>query len=202
MNCRGKSKRIQIVKNYFVEPLAHIKLLNGVTIESDAGGDIVDTYYIFKCKNKNTNVERFICCGTPTAKHLCELTGNNLPPLFNPLKQTHITNSITNNKTSKGVNLAWNPMRKQLYNATMLLISKWNAKPNTPLFFIKSELELYPNYEPLLKYIKSINTILKNSGNTMMGIINELKENNNLKDFEFDLLINTLKKYNIEQYFE
>lgn len=35
MNCRGKQTREQIVKNYQVIPVAHIKLLAGQTKRSD-----------------------------------------------------------------------------------------------------------------------------------------------------------------------
>ncbi|MGN1457367.1 MAG: hypothetical protein ACI4XP_05360 [Acutalibacteraceae bacterium] len=205
MNCRGKNRRIQIVSEYDIIPIAHMKLLNGKTIPSDAGGDITDTYYIFKCTNKQSGEEEIIYCGTPTAKELCKMIGKKPPILFNPLKSdcisSHNVDAFENNKPDSNAQ-KWNPTRKQLYNATMLIISDWDAKPNTPLFFIKSELETHIDTEPALKLIKSINTILKNSRNTIRKIISKLEKNNDLKEFKFDLIVEKLQKLHIEQFFE
>lgn len=203
MNCRGHNKRKVIVENYFVKPVAHIKLLNGQTIQSDAGSDIEDSYFIFECVSKSSGEKKYINCGRPTANDFCDLIGAKLPPIFNPLK-TNVISEPKGNKTISTNNITsnWNPVRKQLYNATMLLICAWNAVPNTPLFNIKDELETYVTTEPYFSRIKSINTILSKKGITMRDIIDDLSKNNNLRNYKFDLLIDKLKEKQIKQYFE
>ena len=84
----------------------------------------------------------------------------------------------------------------------MLLIAIFDAKPDTPLFVIKEELETYVDREPFLARIKAINTIISKTNKTMRDIIDELGKNNDLKSFSFDLLIPKLNEKNIEQYFE
>lgn len=60
VDCRGHDKRIEIVNNYDIKCVAHINLLQGVIIRSDAGRDIIKTYYLFTCKNRrNETVEKW-----------------------------------------------------------------------------------------------------------------------------------------------
>ena len=47
MDCRTQERREQIVNDYNVVPVAHVKLLTGQTKHSDAGQMINDKYYIF-----------------------------------------------------------------------------------------------------------------------------------------------------------
>lgn len=177
-------------------------MLNGKILPSDAGGDITDSYFIFLCTSKHDKHTELIYCGKSAASDLCNLSKNTLPSLFNPLlDEIEINNNHINNST---ITNHWDAERKQLYNATMLIISAWNASPDTPLFDIKEILEnpRYINLPPWLSNIKSINTILKNANTTMRSIINQLNENNTLRDFSFDLLIEHLQRENIEQFFE
>ncbi len=205
MDCRGHKKRKLIVQNYSVTPVAHIKLISGNKIISDAGGDISDSYFIFTCKSNVNNMEEVIYCGKPTAQDFCKMTNQELPKLFNPLivsnkfdnKHIQSNQQKSNNKPQK-----WNETRLQLYNATMLLITIFDAKPNTPLFSIKAELETYVTYEPYFSRIKAINTIIHKSNKTLRDILDELGQVNNLKEYSFDLLVSRLKEKNIQQYFE
>ena len=204
MDCRGHEKRLRIVQEYKIIPIAHIKLLNGKIISSDAGGDITDSYFMFNCISKTNNEREIIYCGKPTAIDFCNLTNQKLPDLFNPLKCTSVSGKLNKNniREAEMIDKKWNPMRKQLYNATMLLIAIFDAKPDTPLFVIKAELETYVDREPFLARIKAINTIISKTNKTMRDIIDELGKNNDLKSFSFDLLIQKLNEKNIEQYFE
>ena len=69
---------------------------------------------------------------------------------------------------------------------------------------IKRNLSIYKLSKPFFSYIKSVNTII---GNTKHGkftnIINYLtKNNNNLRNFPYELVLNELNNNNIEQHFE
>ena len=88
MNCHGHDTRVRIVENYNIRCTAHIRLLNGQVIRSDAERDITDTYYIFECVNKNddNDVDRIVC-GTGAARDLLQLANITAPPIFNMLHE-------------------------------------------------------------------------------------------------------------------
>lgn len=201
MNCRGPKERKRIVANYDVEPVAHIKLLNGQVIHSDAGGDITDRYFLFRCTENRTGRVKQICCGTPTAMDFSKLTGKGLPSIFNPLRVTGSDGGDGGGGKS-GVKPPWNPVRKQLYDATMLIIVAWNAKLDSVLYSIKEELEKDPEIEPCMGKIKSINTILRKGNTTMRQTLNRLGQKNDMKEYSFDLLIKKLEEVKVQQYFE
>ena len=52
MKCRGSKTRQRIVRDYEVQPEAHIKLLANQQKHSDAGATIEDEYYVFSAKHK------------------------------------------------------------------------------------------------------------------------------------------------------
>lgn len=202
MYCRGHNIRIEIVEQFEVIPLGRFKLLNGQTVISDAGNmDIIDEYTIFDCIDKN-NPEHHesIYCGKYVAEDLCSLSGCMLPPLFNPLK------TINKGGSSGGTAVqqdTWNKTRKQLYNCTLLLIMYFENSPNNrALFSIKRELEdpKFIGYYPK-KQIKSINTYLWKAGITFQFVLDKISQNNNLREFKYDLLIDYLNKLDIPQHF-
>ena len=84
MRCRGRETREQIVKDYRVVPVAHIRLLAGQTRRSDAEADIENEYYIFEAVDADGNKE-IIQCGMGAARHFLKLLNHGGVPLFNPL---------------------------------------------------------------------------------------------------------------------
>ena len=81
-SCRGKEKRIQLVKIYEIKPISHMILLNGQEKRSAAEDKITKEYYCFSYKKKNSNekTDTFIV-GIYVAKHFLELL--NYEPLPN-----------------------------------------------------------------------------------------------------------------------
>ncbi|MFR6065469.1 MAG: hypothetical protein ACLUH5_05415 [Eubacterium sp.] len=203
MNCRGNLTRVRIVNDYYVEPVAHLKLLNGQSKESDAGGKITDEYYIFKCTDKISKQTENIVCGSCAANHFFQLINKNKPPLFNPLinNQRHNGN---NGNDGNNANIKWNDAMLQLHNAIMLIMVIWNIDQiNGILLEIKNSTEKYYYKEPFESNIKSINTIIRNSfqGATLTDKINELRNNNNLRIYNFELLNVKLNNLGVQSYF-
>lgn len=202
LNCRGKETRIKLVNNYDIEPVAKFKLLNGQKKKSNAGNDITNIYYLFKHTKNNTDKVGYIYCGEEVAKHFSELTNRPLPALFNILvgdaeeRNINIDTTIHKPRVS-----SWNKERKQLYNAVMILFLYLDVKPNTPLFDIKEKLENYPGQQPYLSFIKSVNTIIKKLEKTIDEILDELKNDNNIREFDFSLLSRRLQDESIVEYF-
>ncbi len=194
MKCRGNDIRKKIVKEYYVEPVAHLKLLANQTKHSDAEATIEDEYYIFSAKRKKDGHEEIILCGMGAAKDFLKLLGHSGLSLFNPLKEDNSSTSIRNSNSSGIENdNEWNPVAKQLYNAIMLLITIWGTeKIGTPLFNLKKEVVKYKRCNPFDSKIKSLNTMIKNGGNgrTLTEIINYYGKYNKFKSniCEFNLL--------------
>lgn len=204
LNCRGENTRRDIVRDYIVTPIAHIRLLNGVVIRSDAEADVRDSYFIFKCVHRNTKDNRIIQCGRGAARDFFRLTNTTAPPIFNPLVNENDNgggdggNDINDHEENQ-----WNPATKQLYNAVMLIIICWNAKPNTALFDIQANLMKYYNRELPLFRAKQVNNILNNKKHptTIQDIINKLRENNNLREYHFNLVTELLENNDTPSFF-
>lgn len=195
MNCRGHKKRKSIVKNYTVKPEAHLKLLSGKTIESDAGGEIKNEYYLFSVKRKGNDGTDMIQCGMEAARDFLVLLGHPGLPLFNPLKsaESHLklsdTQAIVSDREIEQEK--WNETAKQLYHAIMWLFVLWEVKPNTPLFNIKDEVIQNNNIEPTKSIIKAVNTVIRNGGKgkKLTNMIDECKSNNEINDSKCDFTL-------------
>lgn len=201
MDCRGGTRRKEIVKDYDVVPIAHVKLLKGQTKKSDAGPEIDDQYYVFKATNKNDpNNVQVIQCGMRAARDFLSLSNRTSLPLFNPLivPVGHTVNNRQANPRNTSKEIKWDSIAEQLYNAIMWIIVVWNVspRPNSPLFKIKSELEAHPRLKPYDSKIKAVNTMIKNGnhGSTLSDSINDLKSDNDIRKTvcEFDLLTKQL----------
>lgn len=202
MNCHGHNRRVQIVANYNIRCIAHIQLLNGQTIRSDAERDITDTYYIFECVNKNnTNDIDRIVCGTHAARDLLQLANITAPPIFNMLHQI----GGGGNGGGAGANPnqidEWDDAAKQLYNAIMILITAWNLKPG-PMYDYLEKAKRYNRCAPYANRVNKINQIIHRHNTSLRDILNELAQNNNIRNYNFDLLENILHDDGIISYFE
>lgn len=203
MNCRGHDKRVEIVNNYDVKCEAHIKLLHGMTIRSDAERDIINTYYLFTCKNKKNETVEKICCGEGAGRDLLALANIEAPLIFNMLQEDNVgTGGDNGNHNSGGTNnRQWHPAAKQLYNAIMILITAWNMKPGR-IYEYKAQAEEYFYCAPFSNRVEKINKILQRNRTSMRKILDGLAEDNHLRDFRFDLLEAILHEAGIISYFE
>lgn len=76
-----------------------------------------------------------------------------------------------------------------------------NIKINSVIFDIKRKLEDSQYIEYFPKYqIKSVNTYLIKMNKTFEDIINALQKDNNLRDFNFDLVLEYMEKNEIPQH--
>lgn len=201
MYCRSHELRVQLCQEFDIKPIGRFKLLNGKIVVSDAGNkDITDEYVIFDCISKtNPNITDTIHCGVSVARDFCQLTGYSLPPLFDPLHHEGIAHNGDVNTSNRP---KWNPVRKQLYDIVLLIMTyQGNISKNSVLFEIKFKLEDpdYLAYYPK-NQIKSVNTYLNKMGKTFQNILDELSENNHLRNFNYDLVLDYMLKNKLEQH--
>lgn len=202
MKCRTQKVRKQIVSEYEIEPLVHLRLLNGQTKYSDAEAVLKDQYYIFECINKKNGNKEYIQCGISAAKELLSLAGKNAIDIFNPLLEGSTISALTTSG-GKVTTLKIDPAAKQLYNAIMLLIVAWNSPPDTKIYEIKKQVEKYIRFPPPVWRIKQINNIIAKDWKhrTMHQIIEDLKRENTIKLYKFDLLEKELEKEGEKSFF-
>lgn len=205
MDCRGGQRRQEIVRDYDIVPVAHVKLLKGQTKQSDAGPKIDDQYYVFKATSKNKSDDvQIIQCGVGAARDFLSLTNRKSLPLFNPLVMpaNHVVNNNQPNTRNSSKSIKWDPTAEQLHNAIMWIIIVWNTspRPNSPLFKIKSELERYPSCKPYGSKIKAVNTMIQNGnhGSTLTNSINRLKNSNNIRKTVCDFNLLTKQLHNLK----
>lgn len=199
MDCRGHDTRVNIVNEYNVTPIAHFPVYGDEVIRSDAGGDITDSYFLFDCVHKETGEKDGICCGEPTARDFAELLHVTLPRIDNPFREE----GLGGGENGGGVHdMRWEPMKRQLYNATMLFIMSLKGRRNDIAFKKIVVFRQESNIRPKLSEIKTINTLYRQYNRTAREVINNLAEEGRTKEYRFDLLTTALMERGIEQYFE
>ncbi|NHE25662.1 hypothetical protein G9V09_12975 [Staphylococcus aureus] len=211
MNLRGRDNRIKFVKEYDIKPISHQKLLNGQYKQSVGGSELKDRYYCFSYKTKGNKdeKEKTFICGYYIAEDLLQLTNQSKLPLFNPLKADIKPGSNPEvNNTTNGNNGAnqkkWNPLALQLSEAINLLISYINIPIDGALANIKLEVDTYYYSNPFKSKVKAVNTIIGKlvKDKTLTEMKEELAQKNQLREFDFSLLDEVIKGYNVESKFK
>ena len=175
MNLRGHENRLKFLAKYDVTPISHLKLLEGQKKDGE-GGILTDSYYCFSysLKGNSKKVLGTFNCGYHIAEDLLKLSNQDKLPLFNPFKVINEGN--------------------QLQGVT-------NIKE--PLSTIKYETDKYYYSEPYDRKIKAVNTIIGNLfDKKLVEKISEINVNQKIRKFDFSLLTNKIKKYNIQNNFE
>lgn len=201
--CRGHERRVRLCRDYEITPVAHLKLLAGQVFESCAGGIITDSYFRFHAvRNGNPDDKGDIICGYPTGCDFCDILGVEKPRLFNPLR-------VENGGGYGGAGTGGvpptprNPVMQQLSDAVMLLLAYLPYREDSPLSSIQEKISKYPNATPFTKYIRSVNTILKNNKLTMHDVLENIERRNGpVREFDFELLKQILSESGIVSYFD
>lgn len=204
--CRSSKVREQLVHEYNIKPIAHVRLLNGQKRKSCTKDLLTDSYYCFSYKAKeDSDIAGTFLCGTYAANHFLELI--QLPRLmvFDPLVSENVgTRKSNGTNRDRGLNDTWHPTAKQLFNAINLIVICWEQVPGGVLQKIKDEIEKNKNREPLPGQIKAINTIISRDrkNRTLQQMLDDLRRNNNMiRDFHFNLLNESLIKNKVEPSF-
>ena len=95
----------------------------------------------------------------------------------------------------------WDAAAKQLYNAIMILIIAWNLRPG-PIYNYLEEARRYRHCAPFANRVDKINQIIHRHGTSLRDILNQLAQNNNIRNYEFNLLEDILHNDGIVSYFE
>ncbi len=131
------------------------------------------------------------------------MTNQESPSIFDPLK-TFGTENQGNSGRGEGVKPEqWNETARQLYNAIQWLIICWDIIPRAWMLDIRDNVVKLKKEEPSLRQIKSINTMISRDfkKRTLTEMINGLRESNDIKRYDFNLLTSKLEKEGSKSYF-
>lgn len=180
-DCRGEKTREQLVHDFEIIPLAHVRLLNGQTKESCAGPTLDREYYVFSYQNyaEQADVGTFVC-GITVANDFINLIQRQNPavnrlPLFDPLAglgQVGNANNAGRAGAGRGAQQVanWNSIAKELYDAIGMICLMWNLdNVSGALESVLFNLVSNPTQVPDNSDIRSINTIISNHFNINVG---------------------------------
>ncbi|SGY86691.1 hypothetical protein [Moritella viscosa] len=200
MQCRGEDSRKRIVDKYNLNTVAHVQLLAGQDKLSCTNITLTDTYYCFSYEAKEEKDSGSFFCGSYAANHFLELTGLDPLPLFNPLVAQNSGRSGGHGGNPQQGRQAWDDTAKQLYNAINLLVVSWDIAPGGVIAKIKDKVSSNYHRAPYDSEIKAINTIISKDprGRNLQEMIDELRNRNNIRIFNFDLLNTVLESKDIQ----
>lgn len=204
LDCYGEKNRESIVDEYNLELLIYAKLLNGKIKHSDARDKLTDKYYEFLCTHKeNENIQKIITCGSGAGEHLIKLAKLKKTKIFNPLVGQGNGAHGGGGNGSDTSKRTWNPLAKELYNAIRWLICCWDIIPYGKLLDIKKALEDYYYNEPFPSKIIYVNNVLSKDkrGRALTEMINEFRNDNNIREYNFNLINAKLEELNISSFF-
>ena len=180
-DCRGETTRVQLVHDFEIVPLAHVRLLNGQTKESCAGPTLDREYYVFSYQSyaDQADAGTFVC-GITVANDFINLIQRQNPavnrlPLFDPLAglgQVGNANNVGRAGAGRGVQQVpnWNPIAKELYDAIGMICIMWNLNNvSGALKSVLFKLIENPMRIPRNSDILSINTIISRKFNIDVG---------------------------------
>ena len=202
MNCFGEQKRTHIVKNYEVKPIAHVKLINGQEKTSCTQQKLSDSYYCFEYVSRTDIDDKgTFFCGSHAANDFLQKASIQPLPLFNPLASPESGRSVST--IGVGGSDQWNPLSKQLNEAINMIVVCWDIVPKGPLADIQSNLVRYKSSEPFPSRVKAVNTVLSydKQGRTLQQMINQLRQKDRVRQFNFNLLNDILASQNVISHF-
>ena len=188
MKCRGTESRKRILENYKIHPIAHVKLLSGQKKLSCTSDTLTDSYYCFDYVSRNDSSDKgTFYCGSHAASDFLKLAKLSPLPLFNPLSASGEGGT---GGTGEFSSKKWDALAKELNTAINMLVVCWDIVPSRILASIQVQLNQYPYSAPFTSKLKAVNTIIGNdkAGRSLQDMIEELREENNVKEFQFNLI--------------
>ncbi|MDH0356665.1 hypothetical protein [Morganella sp. GD04133] len=200
---RGDEVKSAIVRDYIIQPVAHLKLIPGQVKTSYSNYPLRDQYYCFSFQGRIEREDKgAFFCGKDVAKDFIRLINGTELPLFNPLKSEGTTSGSSSGSSpgcfSTGIKP--NADKKLFIDAARLLMMLWDStsKGQTPLAYVLNEaITDGIDKRPEFKHVLSVNTMLGNTNNTLTDLLAEAKTkypNVTFRDFDFSPLNEIVKR--------
>lgn len=203
MNCRTRKKKEEFCKQYYIQPVNYIKLLNGQNKEGCCG-PLDDKYYTFSYKPKGDYdaQAKYFFVGTHCANEFLNIIKHETLSLFNPLIY-ELGNNVSGDGDSSGSNgkVSIHPFNRELLTAINMLCISWDIIAESGLESI-IKFTNTRSTDPNFNGIEWFNKIVAKDARkrTLRQMIDELRETNDLKEMRFDLLNQYLNERGIQNY--
>lgn len=200
---RGDTMKEAIVRDYVIQPVAHLKLIPGQEKTSYSKYPLTDQYYCFSFQSRVYKEDKgAFFCGKDVAKDFIRLINGNELPLFNPLKSENTADGVRSGSSSDGLGIGIKPNadKKLFIDAARLLMTLWDStsKGQTPLASVLNEaIAAGLDTRPEFKHVLSVNTMLGNTKNTLSGLLDEARNkypNVAFREFDFSPLNEIVKR--------
>ncbi len=201
MNCRARKRKEELNRKFYIQPVNYLKLLNGQH-KQGCCGSLDDKYYIFSYRPRGDYdaQSKYFFVGTHCANEFLNIIKHAPLPLFNPLihEQGNHVPGDGNSSASKD-KAPIHPFNRELLTAINMLCISWDIIPESGL---ESIIKFTNNKstDPNLNGIEWFNGIVGKDRHkrSLRTMIDQLRENNELKNLKFDELNNYLNERNIE----
>lgn len=192
-NCRGDARKLEILTDYTLEPVAHLKLLNGQKMNGCCG-PLRDRYYVFRVSPKSGGEPGEMIVGYHCAEDFLRLLQLQRLPLFNPLTQQSSGAGGGGGVTGGA---SWHPLTREVYNAVNLLSMAWGGhRPYGFLLEILNNIHSSPSTRIDDKIVRRLNTTIAKDreSRTLRQMIDALAAANpNFKEYHFPLIGEVLR---------
>ncbi|WP_113224620.1 hypothetical protein [Escherichia coli] len=200
---RGNDIKDAIVRDFIIQPVAHLKLITGQTKTSYSGYPLTDQYYCFSFKKRSDeNCTGAFFCGRDVAKDFIRRIGCTELPLFNPMKSdtSAAIERSGSGSGSSGITVKPNADKKLFIDAARLLMTLWDStsKGQTPLASVLNEaISGGIDKPPEIRHVVAVNTMLGNTKNTLTGLLDKARAKYPdvlFRDFDFTPLNEIVKR--------
>ena len=200
MNCRTRKRKEELNRKFYIQPVNYLKLLNGQH-KQGCCGSLDDKYYIFSYRPRGDYdaQSKYFFVGTHCANEFLDIIKHDPLPLFNPLIHEQ-GNHVPGDGNSSGSKdkASIHPFNRELLTAINMLCISWDIIPESGLeSIVKFTNKRSP--DPNLNGIEWFNEIVgkDRQRRSLRIMIDQLRENNELKDLRFDELNNYLNERDI-----
>lgn len=189
--CRTDELREKIISQYEIKLISHVRLLKGQEVISCTGDKLIDSYYCFSYKERGKEHNSKFYCGSHAGEHFLTLLKHPKVPMFDPLAKDGYVGGNTGTTQALGMEKEkWDSTARQLFNVINFIVICWSTFPEKALLDIKTKVEAARGKVPYTSQIKRVNTIISRDkrNRSLQQMIEELRRDNNIREFKFDLL--------------
>lgn len=196
-----EQKKIHLLAQYRLYPVAHTVLLQGRSITCCCGQPITDEFYQFDAIDQGGNILNVLFASATCAQDLLRLSQTQgsgpitLLPLFNPMQQIH--SEIRDESVAQEHSSRRHPLNAEVEEAIYLALmcEDWTPQQRRVFTELLDRIRRNPT-QPVMDWeVKTMNTAISRDGKCLAAMLNALREKNaGLKYYTFPEISAALKR--------
>ncbi|MFT4301088.1 MAG: hypothetical protein QM579_04995 [Desulfovibrio sp.] len=203
-NCRGEKAKVEIVRQYLLSCVGHLKLLPKQS-KQGCCGVLTDQYYAFEYQKKNNPTDAGVFyVGRSCAIDFKELhePSIDLPRLFDPFKHAVSKTEVASQGGAAGGRMPGegiDPLNAEVQTAIYLILTIWNVAPTGGFAKILKFIENQPLTRTQDWVVKKVNGIVGQHMNdlTLRQALHAASNGALMRTFSFPLIEQVLKEHGL-----